>query len=289
MTICAIIITYHPSAEVIKNIEIIGAMVDKVVVYDNTPGESEVIKSLGSISGIEVFHQGKNDGLGTALNFGLDYALEQHFDWLATFDQDSRPTANMFEKMLRDYERYPDYDRVRILAPRHLNPLLEDELLAIETNRNLPPIKRKTVITSGNLIYLHCIDKNLRFDEDLFIDSVDHDFCLKVLGRNEIILECENALLIHSIGDISYHRHAGVTVHATNHVPLRHYYMMRNRLYIWMRYFFSFPEWVISDIFAHLKMIARLLMLEEKKLLKLNYMTKGFLDFLRGKKGSLDD
>ena len=226
--------------------------------------------------------------MGIALNFGLHYAIENQFDWLATFDQDSQPTKGMLDKMLEDFSKYPNPNRVRILAPRHLDPS-QFSNHPVVPNEDLGFQEMETVITSGNLIKLDGLDENLRFDEELFIDSIDHDFCLKVLKHDEIILECKDALLIHSIGNISHHRLAGIDVHVTNHTPLRHYYMTRNRLYIWARYLFHFPLWVASDLYAHIKMVMRLLLLEEEKLSKLNYMAKGLVDFLTGKKGQIHD
>ena len=285
MTICAIIITYKPSLELIRNVELIQEMADFVMIYDNTTGMTDAISTLQNCSGVSVFHAGRNDGMGVALNFGLQYAIEHHFDWLATFDQDSRPTKDMFRSMLKSLSEYADGNQVRILAPSHRDP--SEKPKAILLGGELAPIRRQAVITSGNLIKIDGLDKDQRFDESLFIDSVDHDFCLKTLKRHEFILECQSAILIHSIGQISHHQKFGISVHATNHEPFRHYYMTRNRLYVWVRYMMYFPRWVIRDVYSHLKMMARLLIVEDQKLLKMRYMAKGFWDFLLGKKGRL--
>lgn len=281
ITICAIVVTYYPNEEFAENIHAISQQVQRVVVFDNTPEKCLTLDAIKGVPGVEIFHAGKNEGLGVALNFGLDYASKNQYQWLATFDQDSQPTQGMIAKMLEGFSQYPDQDRVRILAPRHLNPPFKVD---IDPGLN-SAIQRRAVITSGNLIKIAGLDLHHRFDDDLFIDSVDHDFCLKTLQRHQLILEFDSAILMHHLGDITLHHKIGVQMHATNHAPIRHYYMLRNRLVIWRRYGMNFPAWVLGDIYAHLKMVARVMLLEENKLEKMRYMGKGFLDFLKGKKG----
>jgi rhamnosyltransferase len=288
MSICAIIVTFYPDGDFLSNLRAIGEQVDKVIIFDNTPHEFRQILNFDGIQNLEIISNQANQGLGVAFNFGLNYAKKNGYRWLATFDQDSCPYPKMFDEMLLAWSSYPNKENVRILAPRYLD---------LESVKNVPIeegpqgenlIEMMTVITSGSLICIDNLGSNQKFDEDFFIDCIDHDFCLKSIQRGELVLQIQSALLNHRLGNPIFHKVSKkVFVHTSNHQPFRHYYLTRNRLYLWVRYFYSFPRWVLIDMYSHFKLLLRIFIFEGQKLQKFSYMFRGILDFLKRKKGRL--
>lgn len=288
MAICAIIVIFYPGDDLLGNLRAISDQVDKVIIFDNTPHEFRQILNFDGIQNLEIISNKANQGLGVAFNFGLNYAKKNGYHWLATFDQDSCPYPKMFDEMLLAWSSYPNKENVRILAPRYLDPESGKNFPIEEGPQGENLIEMMTVITSGSLISIDNLGSNQKFDEDFFIDCIDHDFCLKSIQRGELVLQIQSALLSHHLGNLKFHKVGKkVLVRTSNHQAFRHYYLTRNRLYLWARYFYSFPRWVLMDIYAHFKLLLRIFIFEEQKLQKFNYMFRGILDFLKRKKGRL--
>ena len=99
----------------------------------------------------------------------------------------------------------------------------------------------RATITSGSLVRLAALQKTGLFDERLFIDSVDHDFCLRSRARGLLVVEASDQVMDHSLGNITRHRFFWRTVNCTNHSPLRRYYITRNQLEAIRRHLFHRP------------------------------------------------
>lgn len=61
-------------------------------------------------------------------------------------------------------------------------------------------------MSSGCLIPRTTFNKVPSFDDDLFIDLVDHDFCLKVKKAGLEVLVVVDAQMGHSLGKVKCHR-----------------------------------------------------------------------------------
>lgn len=287
-SICGLIITFYPQEITINNIRKVLSQVDTLIVFDNTPGGAQNLLELKGIPNVKLVQVGQNQGVAIALNYGLNFAKANRFEWLATFDQDSQPAPNMITQLLTAWKAYPLQSEVLILALIYKDPKYADSAIALnveEKKQKNEVLEKTSVITSGNLIQIIGISDAIQFDEDLFIDYVDHDFCLQARKYKRRILEVPSATMLHSLGDIDYHDLGGYQVHVTNHAPIRHYYLMRNRLYVWLKYFDSFPVWVAKDIFSTLKMVVRMALFERDRYERFKYLLLGVRGFMSGEKG----
>ena len=89
--VAAVVITYHPPAVILQNIAAVAAQVGHVVVVDNTPNQCRSGSTNWNIAGgCTVIRNGKNRGIATALNLGVQRAISLGCEWIFTFDQDSR-------------------------------------------------------------------------------------------------------------------------------------------------------------------------------------------------------
>jgi rhamnosyltransferase len=71
------------------------------------------------------------------------------------------------------------------------------------------------------------------------------------------------------------------SVGASNHSPVRRYYMTRNQLVLAREYLWKEPVWTVSTLYAHLKSTIAVCFLEQDILRKLQYTALGIVDGLR--------
>jgi rhamnosyltransferase len=120
-----------------------------------------------------------------------------------------------------------------------------------------------------------------QFRDELFIDFVDNEYCLRLRRRGFSVLRADQAVLYHSVGDT---RRYGPFI-ATNHSPLRRYYKTRNRFLVNRLYRRDFPGHCLFDRVRLTKEIFSILIFEGGKLAKLCMMWRGYLDYRRGRFG----
>jgi rhamnosyltransferase len=287
--ICAVIVTYFPGAAVSESLAALAPQVSEILIVDNG-SPPELLARLTAATaavGATLIPLSCNRGVAHALNVGLEFARARDCQWLATFDQDSRAAASMIDVMLAALERYPQPPRIAMLTPVHVERRLGVSLR--ETSEVEGPGWRVlyTAMTSGNLVDVTAATAVGGFEDSFFIDYVDHEFCLRLRRHGYRVLEATEARLLHSLGDISAHRLGSRPLLVTNHSATRRYYMSRNRLILWWRYFRSESHWVRHDMRSFAAELIGILLYESECLMKLRMIARGSLDAVRGVRGPL--
>lgn len=72
------------------------------------------------------------------------------------------------------------------------------------------------------------------FDELMFIDYVDYDYCERLIKAGWNIVQTPKAVLSHYVGVSRQEKLFGITVNVMNHSAFRKYYQARNWIY-WQR------------------------------------------------------
>lgn len=290
MSVCAVIVTYHPAAEIINNVIALLDQVDEVVIVDNGSGtEAKVL--LGELSRhhtVSVIYNEQNLGIAAALNIGVRHAQAARHQWVATFDQDSKATSGMIKAMMEAYNAFPEKAIVAGLSPRYQNQstgqIATSRLKHADPN-TLPYAEVLVVMTSGNLVKTGVFETVGYFNEALFIDHVDTEFCLRCAKSGYKTLEVKDAILLHCIGFPVQHRIFGKLKTTTNHSSLRRYYIARNSIYVYRKFVFAYPAWVIQDATKLIKLMIMLMLFETQRRQKLAAMFRGFIDGALGKMG----
>lgn len=289
--VVSIMVTYNPEADVIENAESIIQSCERLVLIDNgsSPNSKEFLHDLENEEKITVIYNPQNMGLGHALNQGINCLLTSpdipNFNWIATFDQDSKVDKDYFSKMLASYEAHPNKEEVAILAPNWIEEKLINQAPSQMDNAQLQ--EQKTVITSGSLVKKKIFTEIGLFEEDYFIDFLDHEFCLRIRSHGYKIYMSPQVYMVHNLGNTKQHRLLGSNVMATNHNYIRRYYITRNRLYTYKKYFRTEKEWIKEDFIATAKEFIIILLFEKDRGRKLGSMFKGTFDAVLGKKGPL--
>jgi rhamnosyltransferase len=279
--VCAVVVTYNPKPSFLENVAALSEQVDRIVVVDNgSSRETQVhLAGLESRLGCKVIRNRQNLGIAAALNIGVRYATEAGFDWVATFDQDSRVSDGFISLMLETYRRAPHPEKIAIVAPAYVDRETGAPCKAARASDG----SLLSAWSSGSMMPVSAIRSVGAFDESLFIDRVDTDFCLRARRKGALILQ-SSAVLFHSLGRTTYHRLFGRNFEMTNHSAGRRYYITRNRLRLLGRYWMD-RQWARRECWEILTENIAVLLVEDHKWQKLRAIIRGAVDALRGKTG----
>ena len=288
--IAAIVVTYNPDEGLNKSTKSLIKQVDSIIMVDNgsNDGGKEIINKIKNKYGekIEVIFNEENLGIATALNKGVKYALNNDYKWILTMDQDSCAEENMVKIMLETYYAIDENERKDILS---LFPTFIDR--GIESlDKNNGNVKYEYVdaeITSGNLLKAEIFEKAGFFDDSLFIDMVDTDYCMRLNELGIKMIRISGAILNHSIGNSKQVKKLFGTFNTSNHSATRRYYMTRNRFYTWNKYKNLNSFTLNRDKKLFKKEFVKIILGEDDKLNKVKMVLKGYKDYKNGVRGKL--
>ena len=288
--VAAIIVSYNPDKNLLDSVNLLISQVEKIIIVDNGSIE-EKRKDISSIKDIdneriEVIFNEENLGIATALNIGVREALKQGFNWILTMDQDSKASKDMVEKMFEVYNNIDEKERKAILS---IFPNFVDERIqSIEENSVMNTYEYVDAdITSGNLVKAEVFDKVGFFDDSLFIDLVDTDFCMRLNEKNIKMIKVRDAILYHSLGESQSVKSIFGKFNTSNHSALRRYYMTRNRFYIWEKYKDLNSFTLNRDKKLFKKEFIKIILGEKDKVNKIKMVFKGYKDYKKGIRGKL--
>lgn len=277
--ILAAIILYHPNKGLDKRIASYIDHVAKLVVIDNSePAINWVADELAPWTHkIEFVTNSSNKGIGEPLNIAASIAVREKYEWMLTMDQDSIFAAESFEELKAvANESAPN---VALIAPFHLTPNAPQPSFGERTK------KIKLTMTSGNLLRTSAWIDAGPFEEKLFIDSVDHEYYLRLRKKGHEIIRANKSILLHPLGEIRYAKFLFLKLKTTNHSALRRYYITRNRLYVSFKYFFSDFWFFFREMRELWKSFFVVMLMDDEKGKKMKMMMRGVKDFLIGKYG----
>ena len=289
--ICAVVVTYFPTAGCADNLAALAPQVGKVLVVDNGSDTAtlESVEVAARRLGSTVVRLGSNQGVAAALNVGLELAREQGFRWLGTFDQDSQCTPGMIEEMARVLGSYREPDRVAIISPSYVDRTLG---FTVRQGRSEASGEGwqilRTTMTSGNLVNVEIATAVGGFDASLFIDYVDHEFCLRLRSHGYRVVQATRATLLHSLGAMERRRFLFRLVAPTHHSAVRRYYQSRNRYLLWRQYWRHEVKWVAQDIRRFVFEAMYMVLYEKQSRAKLSMVLRGLRDGLRNVRGAFD-
>lgn len=285
--VAAIIVSYNPDSNLFDSINLLLNQVEKVIIVDNGSKEKYVkyIKSINEDK-IEIILNKENLGIATALNIGVRKALENGYEWILTMDQDSKASPDMVKKMFNVYNSINREERKDILS---IFPnFVEERIQSIEENSNMNSYEYVDAdITSGNLLRKEVFEKVGFFDDSLFIDLVDTDFCMRLNEKGIKMIKIRDAVLYHSLGESKTIKGILGSFNTSNHSALRRYYMTRNRFYIWEKYKGLNSFTLNRDKKLFKKEFVKIILGEKDKVNKIKMVLRGYKDYKKGIKGKL--
>lgn len=265
----AVCVVYNPIVEdYIDNLKHYVSFFDELVVVDNSNDINHTLtQELGVFKNVSYVPLRKNEGIGYAQNIGISH-LSDFIDKICFFDQDSWVSKEDLEKVTTFLSVGPTYG---LLA------LSTEETIQVEENKI---IEVNEVISSGSIILREVFEQLGKFDEDLFIDFVDYEFCWRMRKAGYRIGIVAGTQLVHQVNSAQVHKH-------TISAPFRNYYSFRNAIILLkQRRVFKRKTYVINLL---IKRVVFEIFFNSKRLSRVRFICRGISDGIREKGGELID
>lgn len=265
---CAGIVLYNPESDRInENIEAIIDQVDYVILADNGSDNYDYIyDKYKSVPKVRFIHNKENQGIATALNQICTEASELGAEWILTLDQDSVVAHDL----IATYSKYIGQENVGIVCPA-----IKDRNFTLKRECNLAGqvIKVPRCITSGSFTRIKAWEKIGGFDEKLFIDAVDFDFCFTLRENDYLILRTYETHILHEVGKSKLVKFLWKEDSVYNHSVSRYYYIFRNNIYVGRKH-----SCMTKQVFQLIKRLYLVMRHENKRGAKLLSICKGIKD-----------
>ena len=246
------IVVYYPKENrLVQNIESIKNQVAGIIIYNNGCNKEtkRILEDYRNDKFI-VIDATKNEGIGKALNCIMNRAEQEGAKWVVTYDQDSISPDNLID----EYRKRLSEDNLAILCPRIVD---KRRIYLVQENVEKKDAYVERCITSASCTKIEYWKAIGGFDEYLFIDLVDNDFCKRIRINGYLIKKINSIVLDQEYGDITmksprtveiiYRISRGIKSHylarnvakltyKKNVSPLRVYYTNRNLIYLNKKY-----------------------------------------------------
>ena len=221
--VLGIVVTYRPEPESLDGLlKALYPQVDEVIVVDNTPigerGAWDVRRrNEPDPENVRYVFLAENMGIATALNVGLQCMIEEGFGYALLSDQDSTPEPDMVRNLLSVARRLRSAGkRVGSVCPQYVDCntgiLFPFQVMmpgkcfysTIPSEQADPWLEIIINISSGSLLTRQAIASVGGMREELFMDHVDSEWCLRARAKNFKHFGTSTAQLSHRLGDGSF-------------------------------------------------------------------------------------
>ena len=265
---------------------------DSIILVNNSPKIS--LKTFQSKI-TSVIYNNLNIGLAAALNVGILEAKKRGAEMVALFDQDSRLSDDFSKRMLQLINSNHDYKNTAVFSPIYLNKVTNIygsiinfkpfRLVRTEPDKSENISYPQYVITSASFIPMTVLDKIGLMCEELFIDFVDIEWCLRARSSGYSIVSFSQVEIEHYLGDSS------ISFMGTNypiHTPIRMYYNFRNSLYLYRLKRIDI-NWRIVDAARNLFRFMFYMLFVSNRISYIKYIAKGYYHGFIKKMGKLEE
>ncbi len=283
--VCSVVVTFGPTPAVLQNLAKLRPQVAEIVVVDNgsAPERLGPLCVAAQEVGFTVIENGANLGIGAALNIGIRWARTKGFRFVALFDQDSTVTEGFMQAMMREYAAHPHRDMLAVVT----SVQIERSTQQARCHRYAKDGSPLVAITSGSLMPVEVFDRCGWFEENLIIDCVDHEYCLRARAQGYTLAESRDAVLMVAVGSASIHRLGCISVSTRHYSAGRRYYITRNRLVMIRRFWRQHPAWCCRTLQDTVQDVIKVALIEKQRWQKLKNTARGVYDAACGRMGKV--
>jgi rhamnosyltransferase len=240
-------ITFEPTTEDLDSLTQQLCLFPRRALFDNslTPAARAAIMLRCHDLNIEYLSENKN--LGTAGGLNRLAALAKHHDiqWMFYFDQDSTFDIHFYGRLQDVAEIAAVMGLAAVGSTIHERSTIQPE----EPKNRIAPARY--LIASGTLFGVGAWEGVGQFDESLFLDTVDHEWCLRARVRGYRLGQAPTLALSHRIGR-NQRAILGGRIQPTQHPSWRRELMWRNSIILTRRYWKSNPVQILRHLVARL-------------------------------------
>ena len=298
-SVCAIFVCYFPDpVQLSRAVGVMRPQVGAVILVDNG-ADPQVRQWLeGGDQRGEIIHilMEANVGVAAGQNIGISRARQHGFSHVLIMDQDSIAASDMVLRLMGTLSTLERSGRkVGAIGPKlqYTNTTESFHFIRLGLTGNLVhlppnasgPVLVDIIISSGTLIPLDVIDTVGGMDESLFIDNVDVEWCFRAASFGFKLYGDIGAEMEHTLGDTVkrfwFIRWQEVIVHK----PLRLYFIMRNRVWLYFRSYTPML-WVMQDLIRICAKLILFTIIVPPRRSNVAMMLRGLQDGLTGRSGS---
>lgn len=269
--ISATIVLFNPDLDKLKeNIDAVLPQVDHLFLVDNAPKNfdfnilSSWYDDASNISKIQYLPNDSNRGIAYALNRGIEAAKKSGDEWILTLDQDSVIPRNLVSGYMRVIS---DHTKCGIVTCQvDYNGVRQETVQKADETVDF-------AITSGSLLNIQACYEIGGYDESMFIDGVDFEYCFRLRANGYSIIRAGDVLLKHELGDLKIVSFLGKKISVENHNAFRTYYISRNYIYCDRKHKGYYGKY--QCLTNEAKLITKVLLFEKGKFKKLKSILQG--------------
>jgi rhamnosyltransferase len=278
----------------------LAPQVDAIVLVDNSPEHDPHLQNQARSAYHHLIYVAlpHNPGTAGALNQAWTLALAQGAQALISFDQDSLPgedtVIQLRNALLETLSDRPPWaalgpvwhDAVSGQAMRILTPISGwlrryHAVPAVQTSAE-PPIEVDHLISSGCITSAQAYQTVGPYNETLFLDYVDIEWCLRARALGLRLGVYANSRIQHSIGDHALR--LGSRMLAV-HSPMRSYCLLRNHLLLWRQSSVS-KIWLVNDAIRVFSRLLALLVVAPQRIKRIQYLIRALTHAVHNRGGN---
>lgn len=294
MKTIAVVVTYNPDFTLLNQlIDSLYKQVSNIVIVDNSGKGGMLFDKISPsfCDKISIEDLQQNRGIAYAQNRGITLAMNQKPDFILLSDQDTVYPVDYVACMIQNFQSMDDVNEVVALVPnfRELNRggslqgFIEQKGYFLR--RVFHEQGRHDVfqaIASGKFLVCKNLPKVGLFNEELFIDWVDLEWCWKAKSKGLRIIGCADVSIAHILGD-TFVRKFNRDIPLRS--PLRHYYIVRNGTFLALRSTYLSLPMRFQIGFKVLRQYLGFILLSDDKVGNLNLCSKALFHGTIGKLG----
>lgn len=235
-----VLVVYNPDFELLsKVIESIINQVDKLFISDNS--DSSDINFFNNYKEKVIYHfMGSNAGIAKAQNVGICYFISENFDYIFFLDDDSILQDSIVSKMLKLSDNLVSNNV--FLGGVGARPFNRQNGKKYVTGASKEKKYDKDIfevaelMNSASMIPVRLFSEAGLFDESLFIDGVDHEWCWRAYS----ITKCrffilDSATISHMLGKgdkFLLIRDVAIPPPSRTYYQFRNYFILLRRKYV---------------------------------------------------------
>lgn len=284
-SVAAVVVLYYPSDAVVGNVTALLAQCARVVIVPNSPPGS--VESTLQHAGCSVLEYDTNGGTAAGFNRGIRACLDGGSEeYVLLLDQDSRAPDGMVVGLVAATREGRDTG----LAIAAVGPVVCDvknanqPVDAVPDSTALVPVD--VLVSSGTLVHRNVFATVGLMDEQLFIDGVDHEWCLRAaaLGLRSYVVPAVR--LTHDMGDRLVR--IGGRLRVLHGNPVRQYYIIRNSLLLLRRAYLP-RRWRTRQFARTLRRLVFYVAYSDDRARSVRYLVRALTDAARNRSGALAD
>lgn len=272
---CIIIVTFNPSKEDLENIHRFTSNFTCIIV-DNSP------EPISPIDGAIMLYHGNQKGIAGAQNMGIRYVMNHtNISYIIFLDQDTVAEENYPLMIVQQMTELSKIYNIAILGPLVWNKKANERYHSVfhhDVIRQKGFIIRREIISSGSCVAVKTLKEIGMFDESLFIDFVDFEWCWRACSKGYLCGISDKIQIVHQVGNYEINFPFGYRVIISS--PIRYYYQYRN--YLWLcRNTWTPLQWKIVTGIKHFLRVFYFPILVKNGAKCWRYMLRGFFDGLK--------